>query len=296
MKFYTVYSFLNTVLGLAVGQDGTIIKTISGDTTWTKLNNVTTNHLFDIELHTSNNGGFAVGANGTILKIINGGSTIAPVTSGSSQDLYDIFLLSENLGFVVGENGKILKIVSNAGGELITHIASGVTTPLNRVFFTDDDTGYIVGEGGVILKSTDGGETWYPQYSGTANNLRGLIFTDSQTGYTVGSGLAVLKTINGGGGVILPGIVESDIPDIQLTVYPNPCSNYTFVEYDLPDNSEIQVSLVDLSGRKVVADLRSKQPAGKQKVKIDTKEINTGIYIIVIKTTRYSFTEKLIIY
>ena len=40
----------------------------------------------------------------------------------------------------------------------------------------------------------------------------------------------------------------------------------------------------------------SNDKPGKQKIKIETREINSGIYIVVIHTKRYSYTEKLIIY
>jgi len=292
---YGVY-FLNSVLGLAVGHDGTIIKTISGDTTWTELNSGTTNNLYSITMSSTNNNGFVVGEHGTILKIYNGGSQIAPVTSGTNEPLYDVFLLSDNLGFIVGFNGTILKLITNAGGESITSIPSGVTTPLNEVFFTDDSTGYIAGEGGVILKTTNGGETWYPQYSGTSNNLRGLTFTDEETGYVVGSGLAVLKTTNAGGAVILPGIYDIEKPDIKLVLYPNPSTEYTFVEYDLQEKSDVLISILDLTGRKVTPDIQYHQFPGKQKIKIETREINTGIYIVVIMASNYSYTEKLVVY
>ena len=294
----TLYSifFLNNQLGFAAGTNGALIKTTSGDTTWTELNTGTTNNLYSLYLSSSNNGGYVVGEEGTVLKIKNGGNEISPVVSGTTVSLYDVFVKSDTVAFTVGFSGKIFKIRNVFGKDTVISIHSGVTTPLNNIYFTNNTTGYIAGEGGVMLKTTDGGFTWYPQYTGTNNNLRGLTFIDQSSGYTVGSGGTILKTTNGGGGVILPSVAEIKTTDYNMHIYPNPVSNYTWIAWELSDRSDVQISLYDLSGREVKKILTTRQLQGKQKVKMDAASIPAGIYLVVLKVNDRLTSKKLIIY
>jgi len=291
---YSIY-FLNNSLGFAAGTNGTIIKTTSGDTIWSQLTTGTTKNLYSLTLTATDNGGFAVGELGTILKVNSGGNEIFPILSNTTEHLYDVFIKSDTVAFAVGFNGTILKIRTVFGSYEVLSMPSGVTTPLNDIYFTNNTTGYIAGENGVILKTTDAGYNWYPQYTNTNNNLRGLTFIDQVTGYTAGSGATVLKTTNGGGEVTLPAIGEISELDINLNIYPNPVSNYTWIEFELTDKSEVQVSLYDLSGREIEKILINKQLQGKQKVKIDAASIQPGIYMVVLKVNEQLITEKLII-
>ena len=292
---YSIF-FLNDLLGFAAGSNGTIIKTTSGDTTWSVLNTGTTNNLYSLYLTSSDNGGFAVGESGTILKINSGGNEIYPVPSNTTEHLYDVFIKSDTVSFAVGFSGTILKIRTVFGSEEVLSIPSGVTTPLNDIYFTNNTTGYIAGENGVMLKTTDGGFNWYPQYTGTSNNLRGLTFTDQVTGYTAGSGATILKTTNGGGGVTTPSVGEINSIDYKMQIFPNPTSKFTWIGYELPDKSVVQISLFDLSGREIKQIIINKQLQGKQKVKMDAASIQPGIYLVVLKVNDQMITEKLIIY
>jgi photosystem II stability/assembly factor-like uncharacterized protein len=294
-NLYSVW-FVEPDLGFACGQDGTIIKTISGDTTWTKLISGTTNNLYSLFFFNAAIGGYAVGEEGKILKIKNGGNQISNIPSGTNVPLYDIYFPTDSIGFIVGYAGKILKIKRGIASDSLFNIPSGILTPLNKVYFPNPDTGYIAGEGGVMLKTTDGGENWYPQYSGTSNSLRGIYFINDTIGFAVGAGLTVLKTLNGGGGVILPGIIEREIEDIPIKLYPNPGSGFTWIEYQLQESSQVQVSIFDLSGRKIRDFINTKIDPGVQKQILDISGIETGIYFVVLKTKDRVYAKKLIIY
>src|SRR6185295_9236150 len=72
------------------------------------------------------------------------------------------------------------------------------TETLYAVSFSDSSHGTVVGYGGIILRTTNGGQTWAPQYSGTFSKLRGVWFTDTNTGTVVGDDGVILHTTNGG--------------------------------------------------------------------------------------------------
>jgi len=112
----------------------------------------------------------------------------------------------------------------------------------------------------------------------------------------VGSGVTILKTENGGGGVILPGINEEiSVLENNISVYPNPCSSFTTVEYELFDKSKVQFSLFDLSGKQVKVLLVAKQSEGNYKINVNTSGIPNGIYLVVAQINNQLQSEKIIV-
>ena len=201
--------------GCAVGDYGTILKTINGGTTWTVQLSGTSYLLYFV---CSANPGklYVVGDYGTIFTTIDGGSTWTALSGCITTDLLSsVFFTDANTGYAVGgvDNhwdetvGIILKTTN--GGNTWSSIWTGQTYHLNSVFFTDGNTGYAVGyvfefwngklTKGAILKTTDGGTTWNSQYSTVLQeSFNSVYFTDSNTGYIACGGGTILKTSDAG--------------------------------------------------------------------------------------------------
>jgi photosystem II stability/assembly factor-like uncharacterized protein len=129
----------------AVGDNGSILKTIDGGAAWVTQSSKTTNHLTSISAVDINTA-WAVGAGGTILKTKDGGrtwGTVSPVTP-----------------------------------------TSVTTANLYSVAAVDANTAWAVGDGGIILKTTDG-ETWKPQISNTTDNLTSISAVNARTAWAV---------------------------------------------------------------------------------------------------------------
>lgn len=204
--------FSDAISGYAVGDSGTIIKTIDGGTTWNNQDSGTDKKLCSV-FFTDLNTGYIVGDNGLILNTYNGGTTWNSTFEGNLP-LYSVFFISSNIGFAVGgipgiggsAVGEVLK-TTNGGAVWNTQWSGGYC--LYSVFFSDADTGYAVGSEnwlvvstiGTILKTIDGGTTWTKSqyYPGLwPNHFYSVCFPDANTGYVVGSGGAIFKTNDGG--------------------------------------------------------------------------------------------------
>ena len=227
---------ISPLIGWAVGNYGTIIKTTNGGTTWDTQTSGTTEDLLGVSFTNANNG-TVVGLNGTILRTTNGGVTwiqqssvggdlssvsfidanigttvgdggvILRTTNGGvtwiqqssvAGDLYSVSFIDANIGTAVGRFGKILRTTN--GGVTWIEQTSGTTGELESVSFTDANNGtavgYIVGGAGIILRTTNGGVTWIEQTSGTTNGWTSVSFTDANNGTVVGG--IILRTTNGG--------------------------------------------------------------------------------------------------
>jgi len=230
--------FINANNGWAVGQTGTILKTVDGGDSWTDQTDaaVTSSSLYSVHF-TDDYTGWAVGSSGTILHTTNGGDSWVAQTSGTGSFLKGVHFDDANNGWAVGSSGTILHTsngganwaaqTSGTGNQLngvhfinandawvagasgtILHTTDGGATAwtdqssgaiyLNGIHFTDANNGWVAGASGTILKTVDGGDSWVAQTSGTGNQLRDVHFADANNGWAVGDSGTILHTSNGG--------------------------------------------------------------------------------------------------
>jgi len=194
MVILDIHSFNEDTL-IAVGESGTIMKSIDGGSTWTTQNSGTSYNLYDIECINLNNY-YVCGLDGTILHTIDGGSTWTTQNSGTSYNLLSITFIDQNNGYICGYNSTILHTID--GGSTWTTQNSGVLNNLINIKFITTNNGYICGWDGAILHTIDGGSTWTTQNSGTSYNLLSITFIDQNNGYICGADGAILHTIDGG--------------------------------------------------------------------------------------------------
>jgi len=179
-NLYSVHFPLPNI-GFAVGDTGTILKTIDSGLTWLNQTSGTSVLLKSVWFSNAETG-YAVGDSGTILKTINGGTTWTKLQSGTTKNLNSVKFTDPQTGYVVGDSGTLMK-TSNGG---ITWTSNPeYSQKLTCVFFVTADTGFVSGYKGTIIKTVDGGQSWFPQYSGTSREVRSVFFTDSNNGFAV---------------------------------------------------------------------------------------------------------------
>jgi photosystem II stability/assembly factor-like uncharacterized protein len=195
--FHPLYavSFADAYTGIAVGENGTIVRTDDGGDTWTPASSGTAEHLVGVDFADPLNG-TAVGYSGTILRTTDGGATWTPQSSGTSGVLWGVSFVDSLTGTTVGSGGVVLRTID--GGETWTPQSGGTTAHLFGVDFTDALIGTAVGNGGRILRTADGGTTWTSQSSGTTIQLRHVSFVDALSGAVVGEDGTILRTDDGG--------------------------------------------------------------------------------------------------
>ncbi len=99
--------FPSNTIGIAVGESGTILRTVNAGTSWTLQASGTTENLHGVYF-SNNDTGVVVGSSGTILRTTNGGVSWVNQTSGVNVTLNAIYFSSAPTGTAVGDNGKIL--------------------------------------------------------------------------------------------------------------------------------------------------------------------------------------------
>ncbi len=141
----------NTVV--AVGQDGTIMKSTNYGSTWQKVYTyVTYQDLYGI-FFSSPSSGWAVGDSGTVLKTTDGGLNWTQMKSPTSGRLTDVCFLNKDTGWLVGPDVNLFKTTDGGSTWAVDNSVSGST-----IYFVNDTLGFI-GSYESVFRTTDA-KTW----------------------------------------------------------------------------------------------------------------------------------------
>jgi len=233
--------FTDAQNGIAIGQDGLIIKTSDGGKTWRQIKlelplqewQAAQPHIFSLSRGADPNKIWAVGPVGTIIHSQDGGETWENLSLGRDVTLNGVSFANDTEGWVVGEFGTILH--TNDGGrtwqeqknvlnlpkytrpELSEEDALRQRVPqlyledlfLVAVAFRNPREGYIGGESGILLKTEDGGETWTNVSSGSFNTLLSVVLPASDQATDIATGvLGTLAVPDDGKWSLLPDVRE----------------------------------------------------------------------------------------
>ena len=94
---------------------------------------------------------------------------------------------------------------------------------------------------------------------------------------------------------ISPGADGSDVPNEYSLGknYPNPFSEKTTIEYNTPVESEVQIHVYDILGRKVKTILDERRPADYHEIDWTPNQLASGIYIVVMRAEGKQFSKKI---
>jgi hypothetical protein len=172
---------------------------------------------------------------------------------------------------------------------------------IHAIFFTDQETGWIAGNAGTILMTVDGGIDWDLSTSGTSVDLLALHFLNPDTGWVVGDSGRILFTTTGGGELNLGD--ASMLPPASFGIYqnfPNPFNPITKINYYLPKQKDVTITIYDMLGRQVRTLINQTQYAGFHSVIWNTnndygKPVSAGIYLYQIQAGEYLQTKKMVL-
>lgn len=321
-------TFANTNTGSVVGSRGTILRTTNDGATWTSQMSGTTNDLWGVSFVDANKG-IVVGW-GSLLRTSNGGLTWTQA-SGINELLTGVSMVNGNIATATGFGGVILRTTD--GGITWNYQGSGTKAWLTGVSFIDANTGTVVGKEGTILRTTNGGATWIKQSSGTSNWLYRVSFVDASNGTIIGDNGTILRTTNGGAtwtsqasgtsnwifgissaggattvvgdfGMILrsagPTFVDqtgSEIPTTYLLRqnYPNPFNPATTIEFSLPKQSMVVLTIYNVLGTQIDVLLNEHLPAGQYRTRWSPRDLPSGVYFYQLRADNFSDTKKILL-
>ncbi len=199
-------SFIDAFTGWIVGDQGTILYTSDGGSTFSKqlikysAPFTQTLWLFDVQFKNEMTG-WSVGMDGYVNKTTDGGDSWITYSSASFNYLYSIFFPNENdTGWACGRLGTIEKTINGGINWVIQ--PSSTSQHLNCIVVDKTAGGVLnnaicVGDNGTILRF-DSAMTWTASVSGTTNHLNSAVLLDEYKAVIAGNAGTILKTTDAG--------------------------------------------------------------------------------------------------
>jgi photosystem II stability/assembly factor-like uncharacterized protein len=309
-----------------VTDQGNVISTNNGGTSFSTINLSTTEWLNTLSFPTSNIG-YVFGNNGLAFKTTNGGSTYTALNTGITVNHIETHFPSANTGYVVSSWGELKK--TSDGGSTWSSLNPSGMSYIKKVFFRNDNYGFFVNDAGIAFRTTDGGVNITQVGQTCIEKPFDMQFINDSTGFVVGSYVNATCDIsfttdsgNTWNSIILPfaysgwGIHAFDTAHIYLvgqnqtiirigtggvitdvthtmshldafSISPNPAQNLTRIS----SNERIeQLRIFDLAGRELQVD--TEKVNGGHEAIIHTESLQHGIYLVQVNQNA---TKKLII-
>ena len=193
---YWAVHFANKDTGVAVGEQGAVIRSTNGGDKWLNVNTPFKKTFRGIG---GNKNGriIAAGDSGIIILSNDCGENWQLIQSGTSERLWNLQMINDELGWVVGEGAVALKTV-DGGFTWIPQDTPLAGYPFYDVSFLDSLFGYITAWGGQILRTTDGGVSWIVRQAGNPYTLSTIKAVTSQKAVALGFAGKHVYTSDGG--------------------------------------------------------------------------------------------------
>jgi photosystem II stability/assembly factor-like uncharacterized protein len=309
LPLYSVF-FSDDSSGTVVGGGGIILNTTNRGETWqvqssaqpasvrltqstpSSVTSSQTGCLLNVLFVNSLNG-YAVGGSGALFRTTDGGKAWSTQATGTTNDLWACYFVDQQNGIAVGTFGTILRTTN--GGTIWSRVSSGTTNHLNAVHFSDAATGIAVGAKGTVLRTTNGGQTWSKEDVGTANWLRGVASQSKNSNSIVGSNGLILQP--SGRTVSVEGRTPAEISmTYQLHQnYPNPFNPSTIIQYSIPRQTRVTLTIFDILGRQVAQLEEGVKQAGRYEVQWNASGFPSGVYFYRLQAGSFTETKKLLL-
>lgn len=236
---------------------------------------------------------YSYGDNRYITRTLDDGESWEIVHESDSLYFYDISAPSDSVCYIACNFGYILKSIDF--GETWAELSLNTSFYVKSISFINELIGYALCSYNLVYRTSDGGITWQfqplPSFVNTTHSIKMI---DENVGYINGDVSpdmgyyyfgVILKTENGG----FTGITKKDENKNIIKTYPNPFNNHLNVELE---SEYEEIDICDLNGLTVYSS--NLKQVSNQSFKIELSNLDSGIYILKIKTKDNILTKKII--
>ncbi len=150
-------------------------------------------------------------------------------------------------------------------------------------------------EGGGVFLTIDNGESWTAVNNGFLENRPSIwslaIYNNDIYAGTESYGVwkrPLSEVITG------MNVTESQKSDIGIKINPNPVEQKTKISYQLPVKSNINISVYDITGRKVATLVNEEKEKGDYSISYNTSNLSSGLYFVKLQNNQSVILTKFI--
>lgn len=189
--------------GIAVGFDGSIVKTQDGGNTWEVINSEISTQIKEIGFF-NHLDGFAITWNATggdLIRSYDGGYNWEYDTIVPNGEFYNMRIYGSTC-YLFNKSSQLMKS-TNAGEDWELYDIPSFPPGYGYwdMQFVNDNTGYLCNTMGTLVKTNDGGVTWVDKSLLDEYNFTSLFFINEEKGWLIDyNGKTILRTQSGGNG------------------------------------------------------------------------------------------------
>ncbi len=163
------------------------------------------------------------------------------------------------------------KMMPNGGGKMLASLANGTAITSNDSYTFNAPVGTPA-------------QMSYDLWNGFGKMEYVAFVQDTVTG-------DVLQSVSAN---IALGLVELG-ENQSIGLYPNPANDFSVVAVKFNSSTKVSMAIYDVTGKVVYKKEEATIPAGQQEIKINTSNLPTGTYSVVVKTPQGDLKEKLMV-
>ncbi len=138
----------------------------------------------------------------------------------------------------------------------------------------------------------------FKEGNGTTTEQHNYTYSDKSFDYSSSKLYYRLKQVDYDGSFKYSNIVEVKIVPAEYTLsqnYPNPFNPSTKINYTIPQESFVNLSIYNMLGQKVMTLINDNEKAGKYDVTFDASKLASGVYLYRLTAGNYVSVKKMIL-
>jgi len=159
---------------------------------------------------------------------------------------------------------------------------------------------------GTIKYNNNGDQQWVDVYDGldkdggqafgVATDAAGNVYVTGESFNKTNIDYGTVKYSQGAvpsKSIITVPLAENKIPSFSLQNYPNPFSQTTIIEYQIPQEVKVKLTVYDLLGKEIATLVNETKSAGVHRVNFSANKLSAGTYICQLQVGDFIQTRKL---
>ena len=284
-------SFTDVNNGWLNADSGLIAKTTNGGVSW-NVGNLGTDRAIVKVLEISSNRILAFSFNAQVFLSTNSGGIWSSSFLPGESIIADACVSDPNTVYI---NGSQKFFRSTDAGSTWQAVFEGLPYQPSRIVYTQG-TLYTVYESSVY-KSENGGYNW----SGSGLSvpvgafLNSISSTDRNTCWVVGDRGMIFRNLNSSTIGIDPS--QNELPEnfVLHQNYPNPFNPATRISYEIPKFGFVEISIYDITGKKVADLVNQVLNPGKYTADFDGSHLSSGVYFYRLQAGEKLLFRKMIL-